>query len=115
MVQEMDKKQRKRANGDEVMASIEATLPRLLPHFFYDRDWLWYCGPSLKDDEEARTLLKQLGFRWAKKGHVMQDGVTIGTWSHSLQHPLPPRRFSKRPLVSEKEEPSPADLLASLF
>jgi len=106
MVQEMEKKARRKATGDEVMSEIAERLPSLLNYFYYDRDWLWYCGPSLKDDEASRTVLKTLGFRWAKRGHTMQDGVTIGTWSHSLQRPLPPRRFNKQRLVTKQDESS---------
>lgn len=79
----------------EVMADVRKLTPKVAPHCYVDRDWIWYCGPSLQGEQNkpTRETLCSLGFRFAPKGHVMQDGKTRGSWSHSCDHPL--RRFNK--------------------
>ena len=73
----------------EVLADVEKHLPALVAHCYVDRDWLWYCGPSLAGDHNkaTRETLSALGFRYAPKGHTMQDGATVGSWSHSCAEP----------------------------
>ena len=73
----------------EVLADVEKHLPALVAHCYVDRDWLWYCGPSLAGDHNkaTRETLSALGFRYAPKGHTMQDGETVGSWSHSCEAP----------------------------
>lgn len=75
--------------ASEVMADIAAQMPALVGRFHMDRDWLWYCGPSLAGDNNKATRenLSALGFRYAPRGHTMQDGVTVGSWSHSCEAP----------------------------
>jgi hypothetical protein len=88
---------RPRLSTAEVMQQVSERAPQLVPHCFLDRDWIWLCNVDLRGDanKPAREALKQIGFRFSPKGHVMQDGVTIGTWSHSCQRPCFPRRFIK--------------------
>jgi hypothetical protein len=76
-----------------VMADVKKQLPALASHCYLDRSWIWYCGPALSGDKNkaTRETLSLLGFRYAPRGHVMQDGTTQGSWSHSCDHPL--RRF----------------------
>lgn len=76
----------------EVMAQLGAKAPHLAENCYIDRDWVWYCGPSLQPKPDDRAILKELGFRWSKGGHQMPDGVTVGSWGHSCQKPMFPRR-----------------------
>lgn len=100
---------------DEVMAQVQARLPALVPHCYLDGEWIWYCGPSLAgaDNAATRETLKEIGFRFAFKGHVMRDSAghpttTVGTWGHSCQRPLPPRRRGRQPTESESAPSSPS-------
>ena len=74
---------------EEVMADLAQHLPAVAEHCYMDRSWIWYCGPSLAGDtnKPTRETLSALGFRYAPKGHTMQDGQTVGTWSHSCDQP----------------------------
>lgn len=79
-----------------VMADVWRLIPAVAKACYIDRSWIWYCGPSLQGEANraTRETLSLLGFRFAPKGHVMQDGVTRGSWSHSCDKPL--RRIFKK-------------------
>lgn len=81
---------RPRRSAAEVMTEVSERLPHLEKHMFMDRDWIWVCNINLSgaQNKDTRETLKEIGFRFSMKGHVMQDGATVGTWSHScnVQH-----------------------------
>lgn len=83
-----------RQSKEQVIAALEEQTTGLLEHMYEDRDWIWYCGPALtgKANAAIRNVLKNLGFRFSPKGHLMPDGETIGTWGHSCQRPMFPKR-----------------------
>ena len=109
--------QRQKRPASEVMAEVQVTVPRLVPFMFMDGSWIWYCGPSLKGDEASRKALSALGFRFAKRGHLMPDHKTRGWWSHSCDRPTRTHRNRQAP-PSQEAQPErtydPAELLASL-
>lgn len=76
-----------------ICAALRERAPSLLSHMRRDGDWLWYCGPSLKEYPQARAILKELGFRFAKFGHQIKGTKFVGTWGHSCDHPT---RFKRR-------------------
>jgi hypothetical protein len=98
---------RERRPPDEVMAEVTARVPHLVEHMFADRDWIWYCGPSLQGEHNKATReeLKQIGFRFSPKGHVMQDAETRGSWSHSCTRPLPRWHGAANRKAHGKKEP----------
>ena len=105
----------------EVMADVQAAAPKLVPFMFMDGAWIWYCGPSLKEDEAARRALSTIGFRFAKRGHVMPDKRTRGYWGHSCDRPTRTHRHQGGPTHNKPEEteaPAPtfdaAAILAAL-
>lgn len=100
------------------MQQVSARLPHLVAHCFLDRDWIWLCDIDLSGDEnkDTRAVLKEIGFRFCPKGHVMPDGKTLGTWSHSCRHPIFRRRAAqaKRHGVSDDEPEDCANLFREL-
>lgn len=81
----------------EVLDQVQARAPDLAPHLYLDGKWLWYCGPSLQGEahKPQREALKEIGFRFAGKGHPLKDaeGKEItGHWGHSCQAPTALRR-----------------------
>ena len=114
--------QRQKRPAIEVMAEVQAACPNLVPHMFMDGAWIWYCGPSLKEHPKLREALSNIGFRFAKRGHVMPDKQTRGYWGHSCDRPTRTHRHRKggTPLNHhQQEEPEPpaydpAELLAAL-
>ena len=103
----------------QVQEMVEFVAPHLAVHLRPDGSWLWYCGPSLKEDPAARETLKNLGFRFAKAGHVMPDKQTRSFWGHSCDRPTR-RRRRHRFTSAEKEaddtstELSHEEILAAL-
>ncbi len=89
------------------MQQVYEEAPRLIEHMYVDRDWIWYCGPSLQGESNrsTREAIKEIGFRFSPGGHLMPDGVTRGTWGHSCQRPMFPKRKGARP-KTETEVPS---------
>lgn len=79
------------------MAQVFEQTPSLTEHMYVDRDWIWYCGPSLQGEHNraTREALKEIGFRFSPGGHIMPDGETRGTWGHSCQRPMFPKRKAK--------------------
>lgn len=112
------KKPREKKTPDAVMAEVEAKVPGLAIYIEADRDWLWYCGPSLAGsaNKAKREALKEIGFRFAKNGHETERG-SLGSWGHACLHPIPfkRRRGVEKRRGGEKEETSSIDdLLAAL-
>ena len=100
-----------RPSADEVMSQLAERAPHLVEHCYLDRSWIWYCGPSLQKDAAARTVLKELGFRYSPAGHEMPDGVTRGSWGHSCQKPM----FPKRKVAATPADRSVDDEIARLM
>lgn len=94
----------------EIMERLGSKAPHLAENCYLDREWVWYCGPSLRENPADRAVLKEMGFRWSKAGHLMPDGKTVGTWGHSCQKPMFPRR--KKPSTPAA---APVDELAAMF
>ena len=44
-----------------------------------DRDWLWLVG-NLKDEPEARSVLKETGWRFSKPGHEIEETGERAHW-----------------------------------
>lgn len=105
----------------EVMDDLKAQLPDMIGHFYTDRSWLWYCGPSLAGEanKPTRETLSALGFRYAPKGHPMEAGGLVGSWSHSCAEPRK-RIFRRRNFHhtnnNQHDEPAsdPIGMLAAL-
>lgn len=101
---------RQRMTTEEVVAEVLRKCPSLVEHMFLDREWVWYCGPSLKNNAEVRTALSEIGFRFSPKGHLMPDGETIGSWGHSCLRPIFARRQNKKQSASNRlEQPTEPD------
>lgn len=99
---------------DDVLQDIERELPAHAAHFTPDREWLWYCGPSLQDQPEDRAALKRLGFRFAPRGHAMPDG-SQGSWGHCCERPLSLRRRSHIRHFNKDESTDAVNALRDLF
>jgi hypothetical protein len=86
------------------MADVQLHVPHLARHMFMDRDWIWYCGPTLQGAQnlETRGKLKGFGFRFSPGGHLMPDGQTKGHWGHCCEKPMGPRR-RRRPTETEEQ------------
>lgn len=101
---------------EEVMDDVQARVPHLTNQMFLDRNWVWYCGPSLAgaENKATREALKEIGFRFSREGHLMPDGVTTGTWGHSCLKPKPmfPRRHASRRDAADDDAENP---LTTLF
>lgn len=48
-----------------------------------DRDWLWLVG-DFKDDEDARAVMKEAGYRFSRKGHEIEETGEIAHWYFGL-------------------------------
>lgn len=87
----------------EVLAWLHEHHPELHADAEVDRNWIWICSPSLKEQPEVRESIKAYGFRFCFKGHPLPCGK-IGTWSHSCEHPIGFKRRGKQPKHSEANE-----------
>lgn len=105
MKKSTDKPKRARP-AEDVMADIQLQLPDLAEHMYMDRDWIWYCGPSLQGEENKpkREALKAIGFRFCPGGHDMGDGETKGSWGHCCERPMGKRRRNNKPAADEEQE-----------
>ena len=85
----LNKPIRQARSPEDVMALVNERIPHLVERMFMDREWIWYCGPSLagEDNKATREALKEFGFRYAMKPHLMPDGQTTGTWGNSCTRP----------------------------
>jgi hypothetical protein len=94
------------------MALIMEKAPTLANDMSLDRAWVWYTGPSLagKENESKRQVLKDAGFRFAKKGRMV-DG-RLAHWAHSCHAPTPSRPSSSTFKKSKTEELSVDDAMA---
>ena len=97
--------QRQKRPAIEVMAEVQAACPQLVPHMFMDGAWIWYCGPSLKEHPKLREALSNIGFRFAKRGHVMPDKQTRGYWGHSCDRPTRTHRHRQGGPTHHQPEP----------
>ena len=70
-----------------VMGQLKADSRCSMVSCELDGDWVWVTT-NLQHHPDARTALKEMGFRYAKRGHALPSGST-GTWAHSCQHPTP--------------------------
>lgn len=86
---------RPRLSSEDVMAQLTELAPHLVEHCRMDREWIWYCGPSLQGEgnRATREIIKQLCFRFSPGGHVMADGAK-GHWGNACLRPTPTRRKS---------------------
>lgn len=96
------------------MAEVQLAAPKLAPHMFMDGAWIWYCGPSIKEDEASRVALKEIGFRFAQRGHVMPDRKTRSYWGHSCDRPTRTKRSGHAPRQEAPAELSAEEILAAL-
>ena len=83
--------------AEQVMHEVREAFPDLCVYIEPERDWLWYCGPSLAGPENKpkREALKEIGFRWAKNGHETESG-SLGSWGHACLHPIPFKRRGRK-------------------
>ena len=76
----------------EVLAWLHANHPELHAAAAIDRDWLWLCTDLRGDHNKAvRDSIGEYGFRFAKRGHTLQNGH-VSYWSHSCTKPIPFKR-----------------------
>lgn len=107
-------------DADAVLNELRTKAPQLLRHIVPDRDWLWYCGPELRGEDNAATreILKDAGFIWAKGGHEVEteDGdVLMGSWGHCCAKPVKfRRRGEKNESTDDSTTTSESDPFAAL-
>jgi hypothetical protein len=65
-----------------IVKAIVNKHPKLLQSIFKDRDWLWMTG-DYKDFPTIRETLKDLGFRFSRKGHELEEQGVTANWYHS--------------------------------
>ena len=97
----------KRKTQTEVLDYLAEHFPALHKAAEVDRDWVWLVvdlsGEVNKTIREAIGK-KGLGFRFAKRGHVLENG-TVGTWGHSCQRPMPFKRRGDGKWERKSKEP----------
>lgn len=105
-----------RLTSDAVMQQVYDKTKGIVDHCYLDRDWVWYCGPSLQGEanKPTRESLKAIGFRFAPGGHVMQDGKTRGSWGHSCNRPIHGKRRGSAPTGRKSSTEDAIDSLAAL-
>jgi len=101
----------------EVMGQMARHTPTLTQHVYVDRDWLWYCGPSLAGDgnKPTREALNLIGFRYSKRGHLMSDKKTVGKWGHSCTQPTFRRRRGSKGYRRKQSAPAITDDVLSML
>lgn len=66
----------------EIVGQLVSTrLPHLAPGLARDRAWLWLCTEG-KPCESDRTIMKDLGFGFTPRPHVLPDG-RVARWFHA--------------------------------
>lgn len=90
-------------SSEEVILELEQAAPHVTAHLAADRNWLWYIGPSLKNDPGTREVMKDAGFIWAPDGHNLLTGE-VGTWGHCCGHPVKFMRRGRPEKGGEKRE-----------
>ena len=107
-----------RLTSEQVMQQVFDKTKGIVDHCYLDRDWIWYCGPSLQGEvnKSTREALKAIGFRYAPGGHEMNDPAkTRGSWGHSCHKPT--ATFRKGAVRAGHSRPAvtpPVDHLAAL-
>ena len=103
----------KKRTMDEVLAILQEKWPKGAKYVHRDRQWLWYCGPSLQDYPKVRKFLGRegLGFSYCSRGHRMPDG-NVGSWGHNCGHPI--RKTRKTRSAAPKRKTEEDDLLKQL-
>jgi hypothetical protein len=103
------KPKREKLPVQTVLEWLQEHYPQLHEVAELDRNWVW-LPVDLRGDEwkEVREALKEFGFRFAKRGHVLPSGNT-GTWAHSCDKPIAFKRKgngnkSKRKNESESDD-----------
>jgi hypothetical protein len=91
-----------RLNVADVLAWLQTNHPTLHDQAEVERAWVW-LPVDLRKDPETRQAIKDFGFRFARRGHLLPSGK-IGTWGHSCTHPMPFKRSNK----PAQSRPSPA-------
>lgn len=76
----------------DMLAWLAQNHPDLLKTVEPDRDWLWVSA-DLRKDKATRESLKQLGFRFARKGHTTPSGK-VAFWGHCCKRPTPFKKNS---------------------
>ena len=89
---------------------VSARLPHMAPGLCPDRLWLWLVTDG-KPCEEDRTVMKDLGFGFTPRPHILPDG-RVARWYHATGHPV--LRRGKNRGTGEKETSNPDDALAAL-
>ncbi len=84
-----------------------------------DRDWLWLEG-DYREDADTRQVLKDTGFRFARKGHELDNGDTAH-WYFAEGYRGRKRRRGPRPppqaqrAAPQASKPQPKEAGADLF
>jgi hypothetical protein len=87
-----EKRKRPIHTPEEVFGWIMSTHQWLHERAEQDREWVWLAVDLRGDhNKEVRESLKEYGFRFAKRGHVLPSGST-GTWANACQRPMPFKR-----------------------
>lgn len=96
----------RRLSAEEVETLVATQRPSLLPGLGRDRQWLWYSGD--KPAEEDRQFLKDAGFSFTPRAHVIEDGRSAH-WFHACGGYVKRRRSgSTRQQSGSSAENSPA-------
>ena len=66
-----------------------------------DRDWLWLVG-DYKEKPKTRSVLKDTGFRFSRKGHELESGETAN-WYFSMKISNRTKVKAKRAVVKATE------------
>ena len=98
----------------DIVLSVSKKHPRLVAKLQRDRDWLWLEG-DYKDFPTVRETLKELGFRFSRKGHELDNGDTCH-WYHSCGvKSTAPRRKQHKVVTTVEPVESPNEANPDLF
>lgn len=109
-----------RMTQKDVLEAVMLHCASIHPYLEIDREWIWYCGPSLQGEvnKPTREAMKRIGFRYRFKGARELPSGKVGTWAHHCMRPTP--RGSKGETAKQPGSPAPTErdrtesLLASI-
>lgn len=78
-------------DADQVVHLFAKNLPHLVKGLGADRNWLWWSGA--KPEERDRAAMKEIGFSFTPRPHVLPDGRQA-LWFHSCGGVVMRRRKS---------------------
>ena len=95
---------KEKISQSEVLAWLKEKHPELHAKSGLDRNWVWVAYDLRGDQNKAtRESIKEFGFRFAKKGHALENGK-IAMWGHCCDRPMPFKRKGGGGKVGPKGE-----------